>query len=236
VAAEIVHDHVESDRGGMAGAEFAEGLQQVGGCLALMDFSDEALGVNIVEGQQLLGALKPAVGGPQTFGVAAPLPMPAMDRAQFERTTFIEADYSVPLRRRMVEIEDAVFLTSNAGSGDSFQVFECWKETPSRRSKRRTHSSVMGGRRLRSRQYALSFFTDQWLNGRPRSSGRASATLISSSTRSPLIRGIGPRGLFGCSKAAKPLFSKEWILAPIRDGFLPPNSILTPHLIHLDGH
>lgn len=79
-----------------------------------------------------------------------------------------------------------------------------WAVRPSRRSRRRTHSSVTGGRSRRRRQYAASFGTDQVAKGKPRSPGFDRAT--STSSRSWLALRIGgrPRGLDTCSKVVNP--------------------------------
>lgn len=201
---EIVHHHIEPDGCGIAGSELMEDFQEVGGRLTFMNFAHETFSVDVIKGQELLRALQPAVSGAETLGMAATLPGAPVERPQLQRTTLVEADYGPSLRRSVVEVEDTVFLSSNCGSGDSFQVFECWKETPSRRSRRLTHSSVIGGRRSCSRQYAFSFFTDQTLKGRPSSSGRARAVLIRPRTCSPVTTGSGPRGLFGRSKLTRP--------------------------------
>lgn len=209
MTAEIVHHHVEPRRCGVAGSKLMEDFQEIGGRLTFMHFTHETFGMYVIKGQKLLRALQPAVGGAETLGMAAALPGAPVERPQLQRTTFVKADYRSSFRRGMVEVEDAVFFTSNAVSGDSFQVFECWKETPSRRRRRLTHSSVIGGRRFCPRQYAFSFFTDQTLKGKPSSSGRAKAVLIRPRTCSPLTTGSGPRGLFGRSKLVKPLSLKR---------------------------
>jgi hypothetical protein len=79
-----------------------------------------------------------------------------------------------------------------------------WAVRPSRRSSRRTHSSVTGGSSRRRRQYSASFGTDHVANGKPRSPGFERAT--STSSRSWLALRIGgrPRGLDTCSKVENP--------------------------------
>src|SRR3989337_2444011 len=104
--------------------------------------------------------------------------VPAGERAQLQGAALVEADHCSAFRRRGIEVEEAVFLTSKSGSGEAFQVLGCWKEMPSRRRSRRTHSPVMGGNRSWARPYALSLATDPSAQGRPKSSGRLRATLI----------------------------------------------------------
>lgn len=109
VTAEVIHDHVEPNGVGVAGPQLLENLQDVGGGLALMDLAHQAFGVDIVESQQLLGALKPTVGGPEALGVVAAAPSASVPRTQFQRTAFVEADYGASCGRRVVEVQDAVF-------------------------------------------------------------------------------------------------------------------------------
>ena len=158
MTAEVVHHDVEPDFCRIAGPQLLEDLQDVSARLALVDLAHETLGVDIVKSQELLGAFKPAVGSPQALGMSSWPPTLAMERSKFQRAALVEANYRPAGRGSVVEVEDTVFLGSNSGPGDSFQVFVCWKETPSRRNSRRTHSSVIGGKRSCSRQYALSFF------------------------------------------------------------------------------
>lgn len=144
---EVVHDDVESGIGRVAGAQAAEGGQDIAVGLPLPHLADQAVGMHIVEGEELFRSLQPPVGGAKALGMAFGGPAAAVEGTQFQRTALVEADHRPVFGRRRVEVEDAVFFRSNSGSGDSFQVFVCWKETPSRRRSRRTHSSVMGGRR-----------------------------------------------------------------------------------------
>ena len=85
-----------------------------------------------------------------------------------------------------------------------------WAEMPSRRSTRRTHSSLIAGRSLRLRQYSASLATDQTLNGSPRSAGFDSAT--STSSRSWPVSRIGgrPLGLGASSNVEKPDSLNRW--------------------------
>src|SRR5438876_6174122 len=79
---------------------------------------------------------------------------------------------------------------------------------PSRRSSRRTHSSVAGGSKCLLRQYSASFGTDQLEKGSPRSSGLDNATSTSSRSCSAFKIGGRPLGLDNCSKLEKPLSLK----------------------------
>ena len=122
VTAEVVHHDVESDLGGVAGSQLLKHFQDVDRCLAFVDFADKAFGVDIIESQKLLGALKPSVGSPQAARLTAWTPGAPMDGAKLKGAALIEANYRSACRGSVVEVEDAVFFTSNCGSGDSFQV------------------------------------------------------------------------------------------------------------------
>src|SRR5215813_8491734 len=113
-------------------------------------------------------------------------------------------------RAASIERPNAFFLRSNAGSFEVFQVRTRWAVSPSRRSSRRTHSSVTGGSSFRRRQYSASLGTDQTEKGNPRSEGLDKAT--STSSRSCAARRMGgrPFGLGTCSKVANPLSLKRW--------------------------
>lgn len=96
-------------------------------------------------------------------------------------------------------------LRAKSGSLEVFQVRMRWALSPSRRNRRRTHSSVTEGSSFRRRQYSASLETDQTENGKPRSAGLDRAT--STSSRSCAARTIGgrPRGLGTSSKRENPL-------------------------------
>ena len=87
--------------------------------------ADETVGVDIVEGEQLLRPLEPAVGRAEALGVADGCPRAPRQGPQLERAALIEADDRAIFGAALVEVEDAVFFTSKSGSGDCFQVFVC---------------------------------------------------------------------------------------------------------------
>ena len=126
VRVEVIHDDVEAGGRRIARAQPGEDGEEVLDRLAFAHLADEAVGVNVVEGEELLGSLEAAVGCPKPPGMTFLGPALAVQRPQFERATLVEADDCPVLGRRLVEVEDAVFFTSNSGSFDSFQVFVCW--------------------------------------------------------------------------------------------------------------
>src|SRR5229473_1300782 len=114
-----------------------------------------------------------------------PAPTGPGDTAQeheLQGPPLVEGDHRRPRRARPVELPDAFFFRSNAGSSEVFQVRMRWARSPSRRSSRRTHSSVIGGSSPRCRQYSASLGTVHAENGRPRSTELDRAMSISSRT------------------------------------------------------
>jgi hypothetical protein len=85
-----------------------------------------------------------------------------------------------------------------------------WARSPSRRSRRRTHSSVIGGSSPRCRQYSASLGTVHAEKGNPRSVGLDNAMSMSSRIWGPVMIGSRPLGLGGCSKVVNPLALNRW--------------------------
>src|SRR5215831_3124599 len=133
-------------------------------------------------------------------------------------------------RAASIERPNAFFLRSNAGSFEVFQVRTRWAVSPSRRSSRRTHSSVTGGSSFRRRQYSASLGTDQTENGNPRSEGLDKAT--STNSRSCAARRIGgrPFGLGTCSKLANPLSLNRWVQSYATVKWQPTRSTVSSRL------
>lgn len=125
VRVEVVHHDIEADVPRVARPQLCEDGEEVIDRLALAYLAHEAVGVDIVEGQQLLRAMQSPIGRPETLGMADRRPAPASQRSQFKRPALVEADDRSALRTALVEVEDTVFFTSNSGSGDAFQVFVC---------------------------------------------------------------------------------------------------------------
>jgi len=126
VGVEVIHDDVETGRERVAGAQPRKDGEEVIDGLALAHLAHQAIGVDIVEGEQLLGAVQSPIGRPEALGMADGRPAATGQWSQFKRAAFVEADDRASLRTACVEVEDAVFFTSNSGSGDCFQVLVCW--------------------------------------------------------------------------------------------------------------
>ena len=73
VRVEVVHDQVEACAQGVAGAQPGEDGEEVGDRLALAHLADETVGVDVVESEQLLGTVEPAVGRAEALGMAVVL-------------------------------------------------------------------------------------------------------------------------------------------------------------------
>ena len=70
VGVEVVHHHVEPRGEWVAGPQAGKDGQQVGDGLALAHLAHEAVGMDIVESEELLRALKAVVGSAEALGVA----------------------------------------------------------------------------------------------------------------------------------------------------------------------
>jgi len=125
VRIEVVHDEVEAEGRPIAGSQPRKNREQVIDRFPLAHLGHEAVGMDIVEGEQLLRPLEPPVGRPEALRMAHWRPAPSRQRPQLERAALVEADDGATFRAPLVEVEDSVFFTSNSGSGDCFQVFVC---------------------------------------------------------------------------------------------------------------
>lgn len=145
---QVVLDQVEPGLPGIAGAQPFPSGQDVPTGFAFVNGAGEGVAMKIVEGQQLLGPLGAPVSSPQPLGMA--FSGPAISRQGFDlhRAEFVEADDGSVAGPLLVKFQNAVFFDSKWGSGDSFQVLVLWKLRPSRRSRRRTHSSEKAGSNL----------------------------------------------------------------------------------------
>src|SRR6266436_3775627 len=137
-------------------------------------------------------------------GLCTGRPSHTADGPNLQWAPLIEADHGRSSRPATVQLSDQFFLLSNRGSCERFQVRMRCALKPSRRSSRRTHSSVTGGNKVLARQYSASLGTDQLENGSPRSSGLDSATSTNSRNCSDFRIGGRPFGLATCSKVANP--------------------------------
>ncbi len=122
VGVEIIHDHVQALPTGIAGPQPPKGRQNVPGRLPAPTDAHKAVVVYVVEPQELLGTLGAAVGGPLASRMLRPGQSDARDWPQLQGAPLVEADYHSTPRPPLVEMEDARFFVSNAGSGEVFQV------------------------------------------------------------------------------------------------------------------
>src|SRR6516225_1664810 len=207
--AQVVQNH-EKTLSRIATAQATKSFADVQDGLATAEHATETVCVNIIESQELLRAFQTAISRSHAPRVFLSSPSQTPDGLQIQRAPLVETHYCAMRRAASVERPNAFFLRSNAGSFEVFQVRTRWAVSPSRRSSRRTHSSVTGGSSFRRRQYSASLGTDQTENGNPRSEGLDKAT--STSSRSCAARKMGgrPFGLGTCSKVANPLSLKRW--------------------------
>src|SRR5262249_57001187 len=98
----------------------SEGFAHVGHPLAPPKQPAQAVGVDVVETEELLGALLPMIGRPHPLGPAAAPPCATAQWAEFQRPPLVEANHCRPRRARPVELPGAVFFRSNAGSSEVF--------------------------------------------------------------------------------------------------------------------
>src|SRR5262245_19185219 len=201
---QIVHDH-EEPLPGIAGPQPPERVADFGDSLAAAKHAVETVGMHIVEPQEVLGPVRTPIRRPHPRRALLAGPSHTAHRPQFQRPPFIEANYRCAPRAAPVEPADAFFLRSKAGSDEVFHVRTRWAVRPSRRRRRRTHSSVTGGSNRWRRQYSASLGTDQTENGSPRSAGLDSATSTNSRSCSALRIGGRPLGFDTRSNVAHPL-------------------------------
>jgi hypothetical protein len=105
----------------------------------------QAIAVDVVEAEKLLRALQTAIRRALAPRMADPGQPNAGDRPQLQRPPLAEPDHRSAVGPPLVDAEDARFFAWNVGSGDYFHVLSRRGVTPSRRSTRRTHSSVIAG-------------------------------------------------------------------------------------------
>lgn len=105
---QIVHDH-EEPSAWVAGAQPAEGLADVDHTLPMTEHPGEAVGMDVIEAQELFGAMGAPIRGAHAGWPAAARPSDTPKGAEFEATPLIEADYRRPRRTLTIEPADAFF-------------------------------------------------------------------------------------------------------------------------------
>jgi len=204
VGVEVVHDNVQPLAARIARAQAAKGRQDVPCRLPASTCAHQAVVVDVIEPEKLFRALHAAIGRSLSSRMPDSSQPHARDGTQLQRPPLVEANHRSASGPPLIEAEDARFFASNAGSGDCFQVLSRWGVTPSRRSTRRTHSSVMAGNSPRCLQYAVNLAVDHSVKGKPRSVGRLSATLTNSRICGPVRIGSRPLGFVGHSNVSNP--------------------------------
>lgn len=134
VGRQVVQDNVDPQLPGIAGAQLGKAGRDIAGGLAFADAADQAVGMHIVEGMQLFGALLTGESGAVTLRMAPAGPTHARQRPELQRAELVIADDHAVLGPLGVEGQNALFLALNSGSRDFFQVLVRCQETPSRRS------------------------------------------------------------------------------------------------------
>lgn len=130
VGGQVIHDDVEPQALRIAGAQTSHRGENVGRCLPATHLSIEAVGVDIQEPKKLLGPMWPSVGCGQAVPLALERPALALDGPQFQRPHLVVGYDAAILGAPRFEALDPFFLTTNSGSGDSFQVPVRWSVTP----------------------------------------------------------------------------------------------------------
>ncbi len=201
--AQVVQDHVQAAVR-VAGPQASEGVFDLAHALALAEDPREHVGVHVVEAEEGLGAAVAVVRRTHPRRLPPARPAPSAYRPELERAPLVEADDRRSRRAGLVEGADAPPFGPKAGSSEVFQVRMRWAERPSRRSTRRTHSSLNSGMRWCALQYSVRVRTDQLVNGSPSSAGEDSAVSTSSRSCVAVMIGMRPRGLGTASKVRKP--------------------------------
>ena len=100
----------------VAGPQAVKRLAHLPNAFAAAEHATETVGMHVIEAQKQLGSLGPPVRRAHRLGMAARGPGGAPERFEFERPPFVEADHRRARRALPVELPDAFFLRSNAGS------------------------------------------------------------------------------------------------------------------------
>src|SRR5262249_900046 len=117
--AQVIHDDEQASTG-IAGAEASKGLAHLADPLAAPKHTIEAVGVNIVEAQELLDAVPAMVGRAPAPRLPAAGPGDAAEGADFQWTPFVEAHYGRTRRAVPIEPADAFFFTIKSGVRGGF--------------------------------------------------------------------------------------------------------------------
>ena len=144
----IPHD-IDTDLPGITIPQSRKASDNLLSGLALPHASHQAVSVHIVEAMQWFDAFLARVGRSMSFRFALGRPAPSGEGAEFQRAELIITDDRPALRTLRVKGQNTLFLRSQFGSCDCFQVLVGCQETPSRCSSRRHHSGLTFGKRKR---------------------------------------------------------------------------------------
>src|SRR6202007_320458 len=109
-----VVEHDEQPFAAVAPAQSGERVTDLAHTFALAEEAVQAVGVDVIEAEELLGAAEAVVGGAHPPWACALRPDHSAHRAQLERTPFIKAHYRAARRARPIEAPDAFFFVSKA--------------------------------------------------------------------------------------------------------------------------
>ena len=148
IGRQVVHDDIDAQLHRIARPEMSETGHDVSRCFALAHSPDQAVGMDILEPVQLPRALLPRIGGPVALWFSTTRPAHSGHWAEFQRTQLVIADDDSAFRATGIERQNPLFLASNSGSSECFQVLVRCQETSSRWSNRRNHSGLTEGNNL----------------------------------------------------------------------------------------
>lgn len=125
VRVEVFHHDERPGLDSKAGPQSGEGSEQIVDSLSLAHLADEAIGMNVVERQQLLCPLQPPIGRTEALRMPRRKPLSSRQRPQFGRSALVEADDRSVRRTALVEVEEGVLFTLYSASFDAFHVLVC---------------------------------------------------------------------------------------------------------------
>ena len=123
VRGEIIKNKVYPSRFWVACTEAFPCLKNISGGLPFVHNTLQDIALDIVECQELLCACFLGVSCSDALRMTSPGPADTRDRTKFHWSKLVKTDHRTVRRSFIIEFQDAVFFTSNSGSGDSFQVF-----------------------------------------------------------------------------------------------------------------
>ena len=148
---QVVEHHVQT-LPRVAFPQLAEGLADFVDTTTRAEDAVQLSAVDIVEGEEMLDPVGTFVGSAHADRTFLAGPRYAARWADFQWSPLVEADHNSAGRASAIEPPDQFFLRSKCGSLEVFQVRIRCAVRPSRRNRRRTHSSVTVGSKRLARQ------------------------------------------------------------------------------------